>query len=510
MTLLSTALTAYDLAQAVQPERCRVTSAPMRRYSKIVQALVRCLGQEATLPLWESLVGSAKAARWRASAEAVPFSWAGSSARPALEEVIRQANRLDRLVDADPAAWLQALAKAAADLVEEDNAALADALLTCLSDGDPDDTCVVSCRGRSAVVTSNWLRQQGVTVPVLTPRDFLRGRGWDFAVVVGPSDWYPSRLITCPSASAVTLIHYAHIRDSERVCGVFGTLATTPIAVRIRDDGVAERDGNDSLQESAVEQLPQPQWSALVQQAAPRTATPDEYKVAARLLAMVGESGLWLPVDATSIRGLDAHAPRGERILHLRAGSVTAGSVLVIRENGTISGTLAAMADSLLGPSAKEIRQRQREWKERLRQQLVRVGHNQLERVLRTQGSSTANLRFWAGEDNIRPLHDHDFVVLLRYLGFSDPAPYLEDGRSLWRAHHGAGARLTAALEDLVEKADLSELEASGRQQLELGQDGARATLTAVRVLAVNQEAHEVPLSATRRPFPLRGARWLE
>jgi hypothetical protein len=232
--------------------------------------------------------------------------------------------------------------------------------------------------------------------------------------------------------------------------------------------------------------------------------------VPARLLALAGGAGLWLPLDATSVRGVDAHAPRGERILHLRADAVAPGSVLVVRENGTMSGTLAAMADAVLGPTARRMRERQQEWKGRLRKELARVGSARLEETLRRKGSTTANLRFWASEDNIRPRHDHDFAVLLRHLGFADPAPFLADGRSLWSAHHRAGVGLTAALEELVEKADLGELEVRGRQELQLVQAGVTATLTAVRVLAVNRQAQEVAFTATRRPFPLKGARWLE
>ena len=168
------------------------------------------------------------------------------------------------------------------------------------------------------------------------------------------------------------------------------------------------------------------------------------------------------------------------------------------------------MADALLGPAARRMRDRQQEWKGRLREELARVGSVRLEEALRRRGSTTANLRFWASEDNIRPRQDHDFALLLRHLGFADPGPFLTEGRSLWSAHQRAGVRLTTALEELVEKADLGELEISGRQKLQLVRPGITATLTAVRVLAVNPQTQEVALTSTRRPFPLRGARWLE
>lgn len=512
MTFLEAATTAYELAQAVQPQRHRVSSAVMREYSKAVQALIRALGDEVSLPLWEALVNSAKAARWRAAAEATPLSAPGARGRSALDEVVAETTRLEPIVDLGLVKHLRRVRDSANELCEEDNASLAQALLTCIADGDPETTCVVSCRGRTAIVTREWLTGQGRPRPVLTPRDFLRGQRWDLAVVVGPSDWYPSHMFTCPNASAMTLVHYSHVQDSQTVRGLFGAAATTPIAVSIRSDNCVEQadKDHDRYQEGAVEQLPQPEWSFLVEQATPRNAQPGEFQVAARLLALAGGIGLWLPLDATSIRGVDAQAPRGERILHLRADAVTPGAVLVVRENGTMSGTLAAMADAILGPTARRVRSRQHEWKGRLREELARVGSGRLEETLRRQGSTTANLRFWASEDNIRPRHDHDFVVLLRHLGFAEPAQYLADGRSLWSAHHRAGVRLTAALEDLIEKADLSELEVSGRQELQLVQAGVTATLTAVRVLAVDRQAQEVTLGATRRPFPLKGARWLE
>ena len=280
MSLLETAASAYELAQTVQPERYLVRSPAMRRYSKAVQGLVRSLGDEAGLPLWETLISSAKAARWRAGAEAIPLSAAEGGARLALGEVVAQSTRLEQVVDYSLVAQLRNLRRAATDLFEEDNASMAQALLTCLADGDPDDTCVISCRGRTALVTREWLGEQGLPRPVLTPRDF-RGKRWDFAVVVGPSDWYPSHIFTCPNASAMTLVHYSHLQDSQRVRGLFGSAATTPIAVTIRSEPITrESDDNDEdqFEEAVVEQPPQPEWSVLVNQATPRLAHPGEFK----------------------------------------------------------------------------------------------------------------------------------------------------------------------------------------------------------------------------------------
>jgi hypothetical protein len=256
MSLFEAATSAYELAQTVQPERYRVSNPAMRRYSKAVQALVRSLRDEATLPLWETLVNSAKAARWRAAAEAIPLSAPGNGARSALEEVLVQATRLEQIVDLGLVGHLRSLRDSAVKLFEEDNASLAQALLTCVADGDPEDTCLVSCRGRTASVTSEWLTEQRLPRPVLTPRDFLRGKRWDFAVVVGPSDWYPSHMFTCPNASAMTLVHYSHVQDSQRVRGLFGAAATMPIAVSIRSDSItedAEDHGKDRYEEAAVE-----------------------------------------------------------------------------------------------------------------------------------------------------------------------------------------------------------------------------------------------------------------
>lgn len=309
MTVLAEAIEAYALAESVIPERFRVSCPPMRRFSKALHRLARQLGDEASLPLWEGLVGSAKAVRWRAGAEALPFDAPTCGAREPLAVLRKQAGRLESLVDGERRAVLRTLMHAAEELAEEGNEALSSALIECLRDGDPEDTCVVTSRGRAASALETWLRENSLGMPVLKPRDFMTGRHWDFAVVVGPAEWFPAQMFTCPHASAITVIHYAHIQDLERIKGVFGGSATAPLSVTIRGSAqeVATDDDADdpaAADDTASDQAPQPAWDAILRHAAPGTGEHSDYSVQARLLVLAAGQGLWLPVDATSIRGL--------------------------------------------------------------------------------------------------------------------------------------------------------------------------------------------------------------
>jgi hypothetical protein len=517
MTLLQETLRTYALAKDVQPERYRVDCAPAHRFSFALNALTRSLGDEAENPLWELVLASGRAARWRAGAEGIPFDAPSSGAREPLNILMGRATALAELVEGEAQHILQQLGEAAAAVLGENNTALSTAILQCLQDGDPKDTCVIASNGRTAQAIAGWLAACGLALPVLKPRDFMTGRRWDFAVVVGAADWFPGQMFTCPRAEALTLVHHAHLKDSANVEGIFERFATVPLAVRVRDPqpwtgkppdlGQATSLAADEV-DSAAAQSPQPQWSGMTQQV-PRAAVGEE-QVEARLVVLGAGYGMWLPIDAVSIRGLDLSAPAGERVISLRTASITSDAVLIVREGGSVSGTLAAMADAALGKRATAIRQRQQEWKTLLRQELARVGAANLQRQLRRAGSTTANLRFWAGDENIRPQYDHDFAVLLKHLGILDPVPYLLDGRELWRAHHKAGVQLSAALEAALEAADLTELEARGRQQLHLSDQAVRATLTAFRVIAVQPETVSVASSATRKTFRLKGAQWLE
>src|SRR5205085_375010 len=74
--------------------------------------------------------------------------------------------------------------------LDDDNLALSAAIIDTLTDGDPADTCVVAVGSRAGRSLSAWLESQQVTCPVLMPRDFISGRAWDFAVVVGAAEWF--------------------------------------------------------------------------------------------------------------------------------------------------------------------------------------------------------------------------------------------------------------------------------------------------------------------------------
>ncbi|MGY1696811.1 hypothetical protein ACI780_18085 [Geodermatophilus sp. SYSU D00814] len=513
MTALQHALADYRLAAEASIERYRISCPPARAFSQATARLSRLLTDEGATAAGEQVLASARSARWRAGTEAVPFDAAGSTARTKLLAVIDGADGLADLVDEDLQMALRALSHAGQDLLMENNQTLSEAVLQSLEDGDPTETCAVVTDTRARQAAEIWLRHIGAAFPVLRPRDLMNFHRWDFAVVIGASDWYPGWLFTCPRATQLTLVHHAHLRDAEYVSGIFGPLATVPLSVRIHGEKAEDPGGGpeDPQADVAAEQQPQPAWPELLREANAHTdeATGEE-RVTARLLVLSGGHGLWLPLDAKSIRGLDLAAPEGERVLSLSADTVTTDSVLLLREGGSFAGALKTMADAILGSSASVIRSRQDEWKALLRAEIERIGARHFESALRRRGLKTVNLRYWAGADTIRPLRDDDFALLLRYLGVRDPGPYLSGGRSLWRAHQRAAAELTTALEALVERADLHELEESGHQRLHLADQSITATLTAYRVIAVNPKAQDVTVGATRRPFTLRSARWLE
>ena len=512
--MLSSAIEAYAVVSTVQPERFRVSCAPAKGFSRALSAVTRSLGDEIASPMWELVLSSARAARWRAGAEGVPFDAPTSGAREPLTALLAAVARLEGLVDGHERAALQKLTNAAKKYLEENNRALAGAVLACVRDGDPADTCVIGGNQRTVRAIAGWLKQQQVTAPVVTPREFVTGRRWDFAVVVGASDWFPSQTFTCSRAETITLVHHAHLLDSSEVQGIFESYATVPLAIHLREGPAPQQndEGSDPEDESAEEQTLQPHWPSLIRQALPddqHESTVAE-RVEARLVVLADGYGVWIPVDAVAVRGLDLTAAPGERVVQVRTALMSVDSVLILREGDSDNSAIAQMADAELGVRAAAIRGKQRRWKVLLRQELARVGQAGLVRKLRDLGATTANLRYWASEESIRPLRDGDFALLLKYLGIDEPVEYLAEGRLLWQAHHRAGVKLAAALEQALESADLSVLEQVGRQQLQLAGGDLTATLTAFRVVAVHDRTHEIPAGATRRPFKLKGSSWLE
>lgn len=501
----------YRASTLIDPERFVIADRNASDFSRALTKLSRDLSEDVLETPWDNVIAAARAARWRGATEPVPFHSRFSGAAQPLAELLKTAAALAGTLEPYRQELLDELLQTAAAYLESGNEKYSDGVRECLHDGEPGRTCLIVVGRRSAASVQGWFSELGESFPVLVPRAFMGShRVWDLAITAGAGAWLPPQLLTTPRAIQMTLVHQDWIRDSRRFDGVFGEYATASIRAIVRESRQAARaPGAEPETEEAAELMPRPNWSA-VAATIPRAAPDDDDLVEAHLAVLSGDYGVLLPLSGDRIRGLDPSAPAGERVLNLKISAIAPGSILLLRLGGTEAGLLRDLAVGQLGHNRSQIQYLQDDWKNRLKQAISERGQASVTQALRRHGAKTVNLTYWRSEECLRPQRDMDFEMLLRYLGIDNPGPYLMAGHELRRAHFKAGHILARALESQVERVDLTPLEIRGIQELHPEGAPRGATMTAFRVIGINDATFEVARHAVRRPFRTKGAAWLE
>jgi hypothetical protein len=206
---------------------------------------------------------------------------------------------------------------------------------------------------------------------------------------------------------------------------------------------------------------------------------------------------------------LDPAAELEERVVLLPADELAAGMFLILRTEGGDDRT--ALADRIMGAQASALRERQRMWKEWLRQQIRMSGPVEVVRRLRAAGSvraNRANLRNWAATRSIRTRDYSDFLAIMRLIDQEIEAPRVwEEMGRIASAHRQAGQHVRGVLIRRMEKADLTSLDAEGRLDFE-ARDLGGGTLSVFRVEEVSPEPRLIPENRVDRPFPLEAELW--
>ncbi|WP_369046796.1 hypothetical protein [Sinomonas sp. P10A9] len=465
-----------------------------------VRLLMRTV-QEDGPGLWEDLLGSARALRWRLMSHPQPIEF-NPALREGAEEVIRQTRRLRGAVANN--ALLDELS-AAAERVCEQDPVLGPVLLRSIQEVGASDCVVVAGSASAGAAMDEWLRPQGVSVLTLsglkrTPPDV----GQSYAV--GPPCFFSSSLVTAPVTDAVSFLIPAWFTYRQVPQSVLAPYAEGAIRIRSRvfTEGDVTEPESPAEDEELEEFLPQPVWGT--HQSASREPSSDE--VEARKLLLSGHRALWLD-DGERIRALDPRLPRGERVVYVDVAAVRPGTYLLLREGETEHRALHQAALARLGDRASEIDTTQRAWKQRLQTRLSQRGHWAVERGLRNAGVKTADrARAWREPNLVRPQSDQDFERLLQWLDLP-VQPTFGNATSLRREIHRASAQIREQLETTVSAADLTALEHEGHLSLDMKTVGFRSILAA-RVIAVSPHTEIVPRHEARVPFEDRSGQWLE
>jgi len=453
--------------------------------------------------LWDDLVGAVKSLRWRLVTQPQPIALNWSLTNGA-EQVAHQVRRLRGAVEND--ALLDELAAASA-LVSASDPPLGAVLLRSIGEVGSSDCVVVGANVAASAAMSEWLGELGVRV--LTAGELERSHlAVGQSYVVGPPRFFRSSLVTAPVAASVSFVMPAWFRDRQIPQSPIAPYADGAICIKAR----VFTEGDLTEQESPIaegdvaedEFLPQPVWGT--RQSPDREPSSEE--VEARKLLLSGGLALWLD-DGERIRALDPYQPVGERVMYVEVASVRPGTYLLLRQGVTEHRALYETVLSRLGDRRPALEASQAAWKHLLQGRINQMGARSVEKELTNSGvKATERARAWAQSNLVRPHSDHDFELLLQWLGLPIE-PSSGNATLLRRTIYKVSAEIREQLETAVSAADLSALERDGRLSLDLQAVGFRGIL-ATRVLAMSPHTEIVSRNDARLPFEDRQGQWLE
>lgn len=341
-------------------------------------------------------------------------------------------------------------------------------------------------------------------IDVLVGSELQMRRPYDLLFIVGRSSWYENRrsgwVFTAPRARAMFLTCYAWTFDrSLPASRAFSRSRVAPqLASILKPD--LPLPASDLPEESEIEI----DWELLSSELPARSGASDPGDVVeARLFLLADGRAAFVGVlDDSRIQVLDLEAPAGKRIQSVPTTEVAPGAFVLLRSAGG-GDLIVSLADQLLGSAAGRLRGMQTEWKKRLRDQIESRELDGAIRALRALGSARAsrgNMLNWASSRSLRTADEADFFAVMRLVGLEDQErTYWNAMGRLDQAHRRAGFRIRDQLEQEAERADLVELQSSGRLDFTLPDGGG--ALTAFRVEDISPQTYTVPYQQLGEPF---------
>lgn len=341
-------------------------------------------------------------------------------------------------------------------------------------------------------------------VRVLTQYSLRKTRPFERLFLLGSPSWYPDHVFTAPRCSQIHVICYDWHYQSKKPRPLF-ELSPQP-----------EAPASSGKQSWAT-----PTWTGGWREAVSRFAQTDgeeRYEdVSAKLFLLEGENAVLLE-DAETAKvyvvdpdgsELEAEETTVDRV---RVYDIDPGMFVLLRVGGG-GDYIVEVADELMGAESTRRREKQIEWKGRLRNLIWRDGMDSVVNALLEAGCSKANytnVRNWAGQRNIRTNSKDDFAAIMSVLGLDDRTDeYWDNARQIRRAHNRAGNEIKRRLLERVADADVSSLDESGYMEFELPIEGRETgKLAAFRILSISSETFEVAYNKTGQLFPLVNDQW--
>ena len=401
-------------------------------------------------------------------------------------------------------------------LAKRDRSALLDALI---SQGleNADSTVLVIREGQFIDSVQQLLSSEPSTsrMRALSPHEVVRNDCSKHLVVMGARRWYPEHLFTAPRAEHIHLFCYDWIQDRWNPEGVF-----VGSKIKSTRSGALEKNADDIQTEELISGTINPEdliaeidlSRFAVRFSQSRDEDIESEEADAILLSLEGGTGVFIDaseegkirtIDLEADEGFDITGRKRSRLKRIPVSHIEPGIFVLLRTGGG-GDYLVPVADRFLGEHTQTARGCQANWKALLRERVRAKGPLETSIELLDLGSIRAdenNVRTWTSSRNIGPQDIRDFEAIMRLIGLEEyTAEYWANTEAIRSAHMKAGFYISRLLLKIVDGADLTALERTGRMEFELtGTDAG--SLAAFRVLAVSKQKFTIAASRIGEPF---------
>jgi len=344
----------------------------------------------------------------------------------------------------------------------------------------------------------------GCTPEVVYHRD-IREAEYESICIVGRPWWFPNSLFRCPPAMDVNVFSFVWHRDSIDVDPVldFGKPVSGP-RPQVQVLQLESQTAEPSVEANLDELDPITDWQSILKSTSASGTDSIHTREKARLYLLEDQIAVPMPAGPghkIMVLELDGEAPEPT---YRSVTEVYPGEFVVLRTEGS-GDLLIPVANKLLGNSAKEVREKQKRWKNRLKahvekKDLLTVAVELLD--LGSENANEANVRNWMSSDRIKPGSRSDFAAIMKLVGLEQrEEEYWKAMEMIVSAHRSAGHRITDFLLEKVRNVDIENLQRRGRVDFNLAEE--EGMMMAIRIREISDEIFEVAPHQMRVPFPL-------
>jgi len=500
----------YSCMADLKVIRRRVASSKVRDFALALRRFERALADLRDDDYWTGCLRCMKTCRWVLCSRPVALN--SEAAIPAeTMATLRHTLNSGKAIFPRHVPYAEAVVSAIQVLVGSDENPLLDITVDLMRDRRHGRTALVlpSRVARDEVIRLAGARRELQDARVLVPSDLRAQQTFDAVVAFGAAQWYPEALFRAPPAPVIYIATYSWVPGGWSVGPLLCASSGAGGGSRVRRDvSVAEVGAYEPTEYdggSALDIMPVHDFSLLLTRA-PAERTTDsshEEEVQARLFVLADSKAVLLD-EATSTMVVDPFAETGAIVARISVRDVAPGMLLLLRTAGG-GDYVADVANRILGHMAKQARDAQTLWKDRLRKEVQASDALQVALRLLDNGAEKANevnVRNWCSYRSIKTQDHRDFRAIMKTIGLESVAD------EYWRlmtlidsAHRSAGHYIRRRLLKQVKAVGPEALERDPVIEFELP-DAAGGSMTALRVEQVAPTSYGVPYSRTGILFP--------